>query len=661
MKYTLIPGKTTLQILCLCLFFLFFLSPFLLFAQVDWRDYPGPLNEIDRDRIQFGYLKVPETRDSLNNRTLKIAFCILKCSAKNPAKDPILVLPGGPGGSSTQFAQQYLSLDRYRKRLESRDIILFDPRGCGFSEPELCPSLEDPDIINAMLTGVGMEEYYRKLAKIMAGCRDSLIAERVNLNAYGSSDIAEDIEDLRKALAIPQWNLLGGSYGTRYAQGVIRKHPETVRCAVIPGLVPVMTHYEDQDFYSFIKSIRLVIDQCENNPGCKKAFPELEGDLISLIEKFDDNPVVLPPGTTTLLPRSSLVIDGFAILRGLFNALYTREGIEMIPLMISKIKQGEDWILEALALSLGGMFDDLDRDIFYFIRCNDNPNVAFLYAPPFEDPLVDKLQSSWRQDQRMTEYNLCESLGILLDSAEQISVLSNVRALLFTGEFDPITPAQNSEIVARSMPRSTVFVVPGYGHDAGVPDCTGDMVTDFIKNPDQEIDLSCLQDVNPVEFISDITLNRGISSISTRFALGNYMGVAIPGVGLIIIILTVVMIWPIRWAFRLFRKSGRQKELKVEFLVWIHPILILVFVVSLYLAIMDAFRINPFLLAFGLPGRWGWIFWIFWITVVLFILSLPVLLKNIKAFKYFWPRFWMIFSISGTAAFIILCFVAGIV
>jgi pimeloyl-ACP methyl ester carboxylesterase len=39
----------------------------------------------------------------------------------------------------------------------------------------------------------------------------------IDLNQYQTNAAADDVEDVRRALGIAQWNLLGGSYGTRLA------------------------------------------------------------------------------------------------------------------------------------------------------------------------------------------------------------------------------------------------------------------------------------------------------------------------------------------------------------------------------------------------------------------------------------------------------------
>ena len=209
--------------------------------------------------FRFGHIVVPETRNSDNPRTLKIAFCLIKGNNDKGMENPVILLPGGPGSSMTQGAMGYLQPEHWKERLEFMDVVLFDPRGCGKSEPDLCPGLDDPEVYYQTLLGKTDEEMNDLRINMIKKCLDSLSFEKVNLNAYGSDEIAEDIEDLRVSLGVRQWNVQGGSYGTRYGQGLIRKFPNTVRSAVFIGLVPTVRNYEDDDLRSFSKSIQLVL------------------------------------------------------------------------------------------------------------------------------------------------------------------------------------------------------------------------------------------------------------------------------------------------------------------------------------------------------------------------------------------------------------------
>jgi hypothetical protein len=78
--------------------FLLFIVVLQSHAQLEWADYPYPIDKAKRQQIRFGYLTVPETRDSSNTRFLKIGFCVLKSSAKNPQMMPLSIFLAVPEG-----------------------------------------------------------------------------------------------------------------------------------------------------------------------------------------------------------------------------------------------------------------------------------------------------------------------------------------------------------------------------------------------------------------------------------------------------------------------------------------------------------------------------------------------------------------------------------
>jgi len=64
------------------------------------------------------------------------------------------------------------------------------------------------------------------------------VHQGVNLSAYNTQESAADIEDLRIALGYQQLNLYGVSYGSLLVLDTMRFFPQSVRSAVIDGVVP---------------------------------------------------------------------------------------------------------------------------------------------------------------------------------------------------------------------------------------------------------------------------------------------------------------------------------------------------------------------------------------------------------------------------------------
>ena len=196
-----------------------------------------PPGHVEGEAVECGYLIVPEDRADPDSRDIRLAVAIFRHPDGAPEPDPIIYLEGGPGGSPLEIRAS--NFDAYFGPLfaANRDIILFDQRGVGFSEPTLdCPAFTElyMDLLDSNVDGeqlTAQEILDRKVEAFMACAEDlSMVAD---LSAYNTVANAADVNDLRLALGYDQVNLYGSSYGTRLALGVMRDFPEGLRSVVL--------------------------------------------------------------------------------------------------------------------------------------------------------------------------------------------------------------------------------------------------------------------------------------------------------------------------------------------------------------------------------------------------------------------------------------------
>jgi len=167
--------------------------------------------------VTCGRLKVPENYDA-PGRSIEIAFMIVSPRHNIDSEDPVIFLSGGPGAPSLVYAEMLVATPGIHEVVVDRDWVFFDQRGAGRSIPSLrCPRGED------------------HLARVKA-CRDQLIGQGIDLSQYNSARSASDIETLRKALGVKQWDVWGTSYGSRLAFTVARYYPASVRSIVHDGV-----------------------------------------------------------------------------------------------------------------------------------------------------------------------------------------------------------------------------------------------------------------------------------------------------------------------------------------------------------------------------------------------------------------------------------------
>jgi pimeloyl-ACP methyl ester carboxylesterase len=600
--------------------------------EIIWSEYPYPLAEEYKERVRFGHIVVPETRNSDNPRTLKIAFCHIKGTSEKGLLSPGIMLPGGPGGSSTQIASSFFVQEHWKDRLEFMDVILFDPRGCGKSDPDLCPALDDPELYYQILLDASPQEQNEAFSKTLTQCADSLNLKGVDINAYGSDEVAEDIEDLRVSLGIEKWNIQGASYGTRYGQGVMRKFPHTVRTAVFTGLVPTTKYYEDNALKGLSRSLQLVFKACADDPECDNSYPDLEEKFFSALEYYDENPLIIPAGEHKLVNGRDLIINGVVIVRGLFILSYGPVGIEVIPKFVQAIADRNDWVITNFANSIGDTFEG-NRDMNFYINANDNPT----YAPSADlknyDEFTSKLSPYMVFAYLKPQNEFAKLAGIIIDTTQQIPIPSNIPVLLSTGLYDPVTPPKNSEITAQYLTNSDVLSFPGSSHWTRGNKCYSDIITTFFKTAELPVNSkACIEDESPLKFVVDIADNRGIAMLGSKFNMGNEKEIYIPlGIALVLMIIGFLGL-PIHALIRFFKRKKNEEFKKGSFLwaPWIMTLMSLAFIALMYVAIMQSIARNLYILGFGILSSWNWIFWIMGLVI---LLLLYIFISRKRVFK----------------------------
>lgn len=630
--------------------------------EIEWSDYPYPISEEHekyRERVKFGHIIVPETRNSDNPRTLKITFCILKGTSDNGMQNPIIRLPGGPGGSMTAGAHYYFPAPNYVERFKFADVVLFDPRGCGKSEPDLCPGMDLPQNEYQMFLGRTQKEMERETLKVLKHCLDSLALEKVDLNAYGSDEVAEDIEDLRVSLGVEKWNVQGGSYGTRYGQGLIRKFPESVRSAVFSGLVPTTRKYDDDALRSFSRSLQIILNKCSADEDCAREYPNLENSLFEALEYYNQNPLIVSSNEQKLLKNRDVVITGDLILQGIFILSYGGLGPEIMPKLIQAISLRKDWVIKNFVNSMGDTFGSIESDMNLFINLNDNPSHGLHPNSENYNEFTKKLKPYFTESSVAFNLELAELCGIKRDSTQEVPIPSEVPVILNTGEFDPVTPPENTFITAEYLTNSMAFTFPDNGHWVKSPKCFSELITSFYKNPviPKNID-DCISQTESLKFVTGVSYNKGIAQIGSTILMGKENQIYIPMGIFIFMILFGFLGFPIQSVVHYFKrkKNSSVKKNKTNWMTWVMSFLGIVFILLFYLGILDSMARNAYILGFGILSSWNWIFWIAVLVVMTLIYSLlngrRILKTNINTFS----RSLTLITWAGTSLFIGLLF-----
>jgi pimeloyl-ACP methyl ester carboxylesterase len=206
---------------------------------------PRPLEWRDcGEGFECASLRVPRSHARPDDTGLDLSL-IRRLATGDPAKriGVLVVNPGGPGvpGVAHLRARHARLGPRLRERF---DIVSFDPRGAGESEPldcqgDLAPLLAtDPDPDDEQ-EWVDLLRVSRDLARRCDRRHGSL------LQHLDSASVARDLERIRAALGEARLSYLGFSYGSLLGAVYAALWPERVRAFVLDGIVlPGLTLFD---------------------------------------------------------------------------------------------------------------------------------------------------------------------------------------------------------------------------------------------------------------------------------------------------------------------------------------------------------------------------------------------------------------------------------
>ncbi|NBM20548.1 alpha/beta hydrolase [Streptomyces sp. GC420] len=194
--------------------------------------------------LQCSSVEVPLDHGSPRGKKITLALSRVPHTAKK-YQGPLLVNPGGPGGSGLTLAG-YVARSLPKDIAAQYDVIGFDPRGVGDSEPALdCrPGHFDPVRPDSVPGTAKTEKANLARAKAFA---ESCGKKYGKLLRYlDTVSAAKDMDLIRRALGTKKINYFGYSYGTYLGAVYAKLYPERVRRAVLDSIVdPTGVWYED--------------------------------------------------------------------------------------------------------------------------------------------------------------------------------------------------------------------------------------------------------------------------------------------------------------------------------------------------------------------------------------------------------------------------------
>lgn len=432
-----------------------------------------------------GTHEVYENRAAQAGRKIPLKVVVIPATGPGRLPDPITYFAGGPGEASIPaglFKAEELGLLGGK-----RDLLLVDSRGTGMSGGLFCTELRGETRAQEFL------DDFLPTDKIRA-CRDRLQKE-ADLSWYTTDAAVDDVEEVRTALGYGPLNLIGSSYGTRAVLAYLRRHPASVRTATLDGIA--LPGFLLGTARASQNSLDGLIAECEQNPACGAAYPKLREELKTVLARVASEPVKIglidPPTRRPVELR--LTRDGLA--QTLRYMLYSPIESALLPLAVHEAAQGNWKPLARLAFLHGSDMDGMAEGFFLSVSCAEE--VALVREAEIAPAVAGTFLGDFRIRRQKT---LCE--GWPVRGFEPAPTVSDVPALLISGERDPATPASNGEQAARGLKRARHVIVPDGSHflegmQGG--DCVHGLITSFVEaGAAEKLDTSCLARMRRPDF-----------------------------------------------------------------------------------------------------------------------------------------------------------------
>ncbi|HEX5094984.1 MAG TPA: alpha/beta hydrolase, partial [Acidimicrobiia bacterium] len=317
--------------------------------------------------------------DYANPTGAQVDIAVIRLPAQDDSRriGSLVVNPGGPGGSGVDFVAS--QADSLPAELRDRfDIVGFDPRGTGQSDPVNCKA--------------DMNTYYRldfspdddaERAALVSGIEAFVDAcsrnEGSRLPFLSSESTVRDIDELRAALGDNKLTFLGYSYGSYLGAKYAATYPDHVRALVLDGAVDPSLDSKQQQVEQaagFEGVLNGFLKWCAKNSSCDfhrdgKPAPALD----RLLARVDREGVAVPD------TRPARTLSPIEFDLGIASALYEgRGGFSFLASALDAADRGDGRTMADLADSYterhrDGSYGNIEQ-AFLATGCADGPPVG---------------------------------------------------------------------------------------------------------------------------------------------------------------------------------------------------------------------------------------------------------------------------------------------
>ncbi len=400
-------------------------------------------------------------------------------AAANPGRIAVVALAGGPGQAAVPIASDFASI--LGPAIASRDLLVYDQRGTGASNPLGCAALNRSS---------------GSITFVARSCSEQLGPAR---GFFRTVDSVQDIEALRVAGGYERLVLFGVSYGTKVALAYASAFPDRVESLVLDSVVTP----EGPDAFrrSTLGAVtRVVADICADG-RCKAITSSASRDVSTLARRLRrkslEGAVYSPTGRRFTARLSEAGLFGILLAGDLNPTLRAELPGSMRAALAGDVKP----LLRLSARSAGlenaaGLQSSrADSDaLLLATTCEENPTFPWTRGASIRQKAIEAARAArslpagstgpFSSDVPLEQSILPLCLGWLTASPAPVTPgpLPAVPLLAINGRSDLRTPLEDAIAVAGRVPGAQLLQVPNVGHSAvgsDPTDCTKNAIATF--------------------------------------------------------------------------------------------------------------------------------------------------------------------------------------
>jgi pimeloyl-ACP methyl ester carboxylesterase len=422
----------------------------------------------DDKKFQCAEIQVPVDYQNPGNASLTLALKKLSAKQSSNKVGSLLINPGGPGGSGTDYVTY--AEDAFGKRLmDSFDIIGFDPRGVALSTPLDCLTDKEVDEFIAFDGTPDTDQELKESLQLSINLAKGCEAVENNLIAHvGTQEAARDMDIIRELVGDEKLNFLGASYGTYLGGMYAELFPDKVGRLVLDGAVDPSLSGEEQAFDQAVgldTALKRFVEDCPKHEDCPLTQKGEAGvkeirDFLDLLDskplKTEDPERILTQAMGVYAVAGFLYSDEWwSYMRQSLATAFKGDGTDLLVIVDLFNERKDD-----------GTFATNATEAIYAINCFDEPSNA-------TEEQVRGFAKTWIKDAPVFgDYlawgNLACSIWPVKDpNPINKFVAQGAAPIVVVGtKYDPATPYKWAIGLSSQLSSSVLLTYEGDGHTA---------------------------------------------------------------------------------------------------------------------------------------------------------------------------------------------------